>query len=322
MEKQEFIDSLDAFRSHTDPQPFTDDKPFVQVYKGGKNAGKRVKGIVISVILYPDNEHHVQVLISLFEKGYNFACALHDKDYFEKDENESVLSNDDSLSDDDLREDIPQSNTDSKLKKAHVHVVFSVKNPRTNTGFAKEIKVESRLVRIVNGLSSQLAYLCHRDNKTKYPYNPDIVCGPLSVRLPTDLKSVDGYYPQMVIEVVEWIESKEYITWKEVIKYCNKYGYNDILYNSKSSYYQSVRQAFYDKQRASKQFQFDDFQELTVNTLRQLKLENQVLLTQMRTICEMFDLPMILDNKSITQLSNFIQLNDFKNSKKERKTKK
>lgn len=319
MEKQEFIDSLEPFRKFDDPLPFKDDNPFIQVYKGGKNAGKRVKGIVISIILYPDNENHVRVLLSLFDKGYNFACALHDKDYFEKEENESTLSSDESLSDDDLREDIPQSDNDFHLKKAHVHVVCSVKNPRTNTGFAKELKVESRLVRIVNGLSSQLAYLCHRDNKSKYPYNPDIVCGPLSVRLPTDLKSVDGYYPQMVIEVVEWIESKEYITWNEVLKYCNKYGYNDILYNSKSSYYQSVRQAFYDKQKSSRQFQFTEFQDLTVNTLKQLKLENQVLLTQMRSISEMLDIPMILDNKTITQLANFVQLNDYKKERKRKK---
>lgn len=310
MEQQAFFDSLEPYRNRG--QPVIDDsKPFNQVYTSGKNKGKKVKGIVVSILLYPDTDSHIACLKRLFDLGYNFACILHDKDYVDSDETKqdnpqdenTLQENDTDLTDEDLSEGIPVSESDSKLKKAHIHVVLLVQNPRCNTGIAKELKIPSRLVRIVNGLNVRLAYLCHRDNKDKYPYNPEYVCGPLSCRLQDALSECQGYKPDMALDVIHWIEGQKAITWSAVCSYCNRFGYNDILYSSKSSYYQSIRQAYFDKKQELKE---QHLEENIYKTVQAFKTENQVLHAQMRLICEMLDIPIVYGE---TEFSNNILSN-------------
>lgn len=309
MTRQDFFDSFDAYRSRDrTKQDEEKSKDFVQVYTSGKNIGKRVKGIVFSILLYPQNENHIKALNRLFDLGYNIACVLHDSDFVDenaqsKDDVDSAQSMEDSesalsinvvsddMDDSSLSDSIPVSEDNPKLKKAHIHVVGTVQNPRTNTGLAKELGIPSRLVRIVNGLNVRLAYLIHRDNKDKFQYSPDRVCGPLSSRMPTVLKSVDGYLPSLALDLCKYIESKvDGITWSDVLKYANKYGYNDVLYNSKSSYYQSIRQAYYDQQKkVHYERSLRDYQaNLAKITDRFSLIENT-----MFSLCEYLDFPLL-----------------------------
>ena len=325
MTREEFFDSIEPYRSRDRTDDTSKDKDFVQVYTSGKNVGKRVKGIVVSIILYPQNDSHIRALTRLFDLGYNFACILHDSDYVDKleqkedDTFESVLSSDD-FDDSALSDEIPTSEDNPELKKAHIHVVVSLQNARTNTGFAKELGIPSRLVRIVNGLAVRLAYLVHRDNKDKYQYSPDRVCGTLAVRMPTVLKSVDGYLPSLALDLCRYIESKvDGITWSDVLKYANKYGYNDVLYNSKSSYYQSIRQAYYDQQRKiNYQRSLSDFQKsVSALTDRFSVIENT-----MYSMCQFVDFPIlnIMNKRGDYELLQDVVLDNEK-FKKERKKK-
>lgn len=317
MTRQEFFASLEDYIINiSDPQPQTEpDKPFVQVYKNGKHKGERVKGIVSSVILYPDTPSHIKALNLLFDLGYNFCCILHDSDYVDDDKVDSTQStnqDDIDMDDSDLSDGIPTSSDNPKLKKAHIHVVILFQNGRTNTGVAKTLKIPSRLVRIVNGLNVRLAYLVHRDNLDKYQYNPDRIAGTMLSRIPTAIESVHGYLPDMVCDIGRWIDGYKDVkklTWLKVVEFCNKNGYNDVLYNSKSSYFQTVRQMFFDKKSQEK---IEDFDLKYAKTLTSLKLENQTLHAQMRLLCEMLDVP-IVSNGMFSDTIYENQNNNLKN---------
>lgn len=102
------------------------------------------------IILYPDNEKHLEAIKLLRLEDY--ADILHNRD-FKEDTNE--------------------------LKKPHYHFILRYKNPRYLSSLAQEYGIEENLFRPVKSLKGALIYLTHINEPDKALYSTDEVEGTL-----------------------------------------------------------------------------------------------------------------------------------------------
>lgn len=97
----------------------------------------------IEIILYLDNELHLNLLNDLIKK-YNYAYILHDKD----------------------KED------DGTLKKEHIHLLIFFKNARWGSAILKEINIDNpNLIEFREDKAKAIQYLIHSNNLDKFQYN-------------------------------------------------------------------------------------------------------------------------------------------------------
>lgn len=101
--------------------------------------------------LYPDNEHHSDILIDL-SRGYSYVAILHDKD---------------------LKED-------GEPAKPHVHAIVRFGSPRYGSAVRKEFDIEEQFIERVRDFNSAALYLTHEGQEDKYHYDTDELFGPLT----------------------------------------------------------------------------------------------------------------------------------------------
>lgn len=225
----------------TDLSSFRPNYSFKQLEKD-KNSGDMVmmRGRVACLLLYPDDPSHLRAIRRLEDWKFKYSAILHNWDKLDDD---SFL---DELDDDYLIDQFHLENqtSDGIYKKAHVHVVLSFGNAKTNTAVAKIFGINSNYVQIYKGdkiLDVRLRYLCHMDDPHKRFYNPGLATGPLSERLldlqhelarPDNLLLLDGLeYLQGIFEtckVSEW----RIVQSVDVTKTLIKSGYGRLVVKS------------------------------------------------------------------------------------------
>ena len=160
------------------------------------------------LLLYPDNEEHVNAL-SKIEKSYDYLAIQHDRDYFTaKDEQKNP------------------KNKAGTLKKPHFHIIIREKNQRWNTAICKDLGIETRFCEDVSNFERSLQYLIHFNDTDKAQYDVEETFGTLKNRLIESLNKVNKSEGEKVSELIEYIESqKEIITIKNFARYCAQNGY-------------------------------------------------------------------------------------------------
>ena len=96
------------------------------------------------LVLYPEIQ---QGFIDKLLRDYTCAYCLHDKDF---DEN-------------------------GEIKKAHYHFIVCFKNPRSITGFAKELGIQANYIECCHDLVGSWQYLIHKNDPDKFQYCIDDV---------------------------------------------------------------------------------------------------------------------------------------------------
>lgn len=118
----------------------------------------KVKSRNWKLLLYPDNEYHVNIL-NYIRKEYSYLCVYHNKDLKDVETGE--------------------------VKKAHYHVYIVFGGPRWNTSIVDEIcsvlgfdvSCLANFIRPVPNESRFLRYLIHKDSPAKFQYDPSNVEG-------------------------------------------------------------------------------------------------------------------------------------------------
>lgn len=136
------------------------------------------------MVLYPEDETHINCISLLTQSGYDFAYILHDKDTW--DENESP------------------NHEKGEIKKEHWHVVLKVKNPRYRNAVADELGISPNYLEPCRDIKKSLLYLVHDGYDTKFQYDVTDVQGPLVSQLETAL-ACDSE-AERVIELVHIID--------------------------------------------------------------------------------------------------------------------
>ena len=130
---------------------------------GDSSAPPRLRSRQCMFVLYPESQ---QSSIDYCKQNLPCAWALHDKDVYSQASYDSYIKKHDG--------EKPEWQP-GDVKKPHVHFVCSFPNARYFSGIAKEIGVETNVIRKVNNLYKAYVYLWHQNDPDKYQYEPDIV---------------------------------------------------------------------------------------------------------------------------------------------------
>lgn len=168
----------------------------------------KYRGRIHMILLYPDNEKHLEALYKIGQ-SYDYAACLHDRDtWTEEDE---------------------KKNPDHKageVKKPHFHVIIRTSNATWNTALCKELGIEEKFCEQARGFDNSLQYLIHYNDKDKTQYKAEDVTGPLRTRLIESINKVEKSEGEKVVELIEWIDEYEgYLKIKEFASYCARNGY-------------------------------------------------------------------------------------------------
>lgn len=160
------------------------------------------------MVLYPEDPSHQNCISLLKQSGYDFACILHDKDTWDKDECADHAPGD--------------------PKKPHWHVVLKVKSPRYRKPLADEFYIKPQCLEPCRDVKKALLYLVHDGYDTKFQYDVNDVFGPLSSQLETLLMCDNE--GERVIEIVHMIDqSPGLCTYREILlKACRAGLYGDF----------------------------------------------------------------------------------------------
>lgn len=169
---------------------------------------EKYRGRVHMLLLYPDNESHVEALAKI-SKSYDYAAVQHDKDtWTEEDEKKN-----------------PEHRT-GELKKAHIHVVIRTSNATWNTALCKDLGIEEKFCEQAKNIDNALQYLIHYNDTDKTPYALDDVFGSLKTKLVESINKVEKSEGEKVVELLQFI--REYdgrLTITDFAEYCAKNGY-------------------------------------------------------------------------------------------------
>lgn len=169
---------------------------------------QKYRARVHMILLYPDNESHVEVL-SKIAKSYDYAGITHDRDVWtEEDE---------------------KKNPDHKagtLKKEHIHIVLRTPNATWNTAICKELGLEEKFCEQVKNIDRALQYLLHYNEPDKTQYSLEDVYGGLRTKLAESIQKNEKSEGEKVVELLEFIEKYEgHLSVTEFARYCAKNGY-------------------------------------------------------------------------------------------------
>lgn len=126
--------------------------------------------------LYPEDNDHMQIL-EYIKKNFQYAIILHDKDKYEK-----------NIIDEDTGE---LKNKEGEIKKAHYHVLISLKNARTDKSMLEELNQEGKLnfvhIETAN-FYAYARYLIHLGYPSKYQYSSNDIITNMTIRVNNALK--------------------------------------------------------------------------------------------------------------------------------------
>lgn len=169
---------------------------------------EKYRGRVHMVLLYPDNEQHVEALDKI-SKSYDYAAIQHDKDtWTEEDEKKNP------------------EHKKGELKKAHFHVVLRTQNATWNTALCKDLGIDTKFCEQAKNIDNALQYLIHYNDTDKTTYEIDDVFGSLKTKLKESLNKIEKSEGEKVVELIEFI--REYngkLTVTEFASYCAQNGY-------------------------------------------------------------------------------------------------
>lgn len=169
---------------------------------------EKYRSRVHMLLLYPDNESHVDVLSKIM-KSYDYAGITHDKDVWtEEDEKKNP------------------EHKQGALKKEHIHIVLRTPNATWNTAICKELGLEEKFCEQVKNVDRALQYLVHYNEPDKTQYSVDDVYGGLRTKLAESIKKNEKSEGEKVVELIEYIEEQTNpISIKGFASYCAKNGY-------------------------------------------------------------------------------------------------
>lgn len=167
---------------------------------------EKFRARTFELMIYPDNQNHVDAL-SYIKKNFDEYCyILHDKDKLD----------------------------DGTLKKAHWHIVLRFKNAIWNTALAKQLGIEEKWIQDIKNFDRCLEYLVHFNEPTKHQYAVDDVHGILRKRLEFNLNKGEKSLEEKVDNILDYISQQEQrITITQMVRYVNS---NDL--------YSTFRQGF------------------------------------------------------------------------------
>lgn len=160
------------------------------------------------LLLYPDNESHVNAL-DIISKSYDYAAITHDRDtWTAEDEKKNA------------------EHKAGELKKAHIHVVLRSRNAIWNSALCKELGIEDKFCEQAKNIDRALQYLIHYNDTDKTQYSIDSVSGSMVAKLRESINRDEKSEGEKVVELIEFIERQEnYITVKSFANYCAANGY-------------------------------------------------------------------------------------------------
>lgn len=147
----------------------------------------KIKSRCWCLVLYPEDDSHMECVSLLCSGGYLFAGILHDQDTWEEGESESHKA--------------------GEPKKAHWHIVLRFPNPRWRHSIAEELGIKENYLEVCRDRDSALLYLVHEGYNNKYQYSQDNVFGPMRDNLIKLL--VDDDEGSRVLTIVSMIDEME-----------------------------------------------------------------------------------------------------------------
>lgn len=152
------------------------------------------------LVLYPDDETHLEAISRICNGGYNYAVIMHDSDVWIA-EDPHFDSN---------------KHTVGEKKKEHFHVVLSFRNPVWSTSLASELGIAHNYLRPSHDLNESLLYLIHFGSPSKFQYDLELVTGPLKTRLEKNL--IDESEDDRVQRLIELIENTPQPSYLKLLK--------------------------------------------------------------------------------------------------------
>ena len=169
---------------------------------------EKYRARVHMLLLYPDNESHVEVL-SKITKSYDYAGITHDRDYWTAEDEKKN-----------------PEHKQGELKKEHIHIVLRTPNATWNTAICKELGLEEKFCEQVKNIDRALQYLLHYNEPDKTQYHIDDVYGSLRVKLSESIKKNEKSEGEKVVELITYIEEQtKPISIKTFASYCASNGY-------------------------------------------------------------------------------------------------
>lgn len=159
------------------------------------------------LMLYPqEDKTHKNALEYIIQNYEKYVYICHDKD---TDEN-------------------------GELKKAHTHCIIEFPSARWNTAVAKELCITPNyIIEPEFGFDNCLEYLIHHKQKDKFQYSIDDCNGTLVGKLKDLLNKGTKSECEKVIDILNYIDdSKKYLSYSELIRYCCDIGVYDVLRRS------------------------------------------------------------------------------------------
>lgn len=222
---------------------------------GGK--WKMVRTRVATILLYPENNLHFEVLKRIHNDGYSYAGIIHDSDLLDAVSNDEFATENNNVDDDNIADGVEtefvniedNSSYDGVHKKTHIHAVLYFLEARTNTAVAKSLGISSNMVKMFHNLNGRLAYLTHRDNMDKYQYSPNRVFGNMATRIPSisseyGRRSVDLLFD--VLNIIKNWDKFAVISSTSLYMTLIEKGYDSVL---GAKYRGVIRDALYEHNR-------------------------------------------------------------------------
>lgn len=166
----------------------------------GEKMENKTRSKYYSIELYDESDNlRFSEKIELIKK-YDYAYILHDKDNV----------------------------------KPHYHVVMAFNNYRYLNSVAEELTIPSNYIEPVRSLDSILMYLIHLNDKSKYQYKLEEIQASKSLydKLVKAYKNNGLEEESKILDLIEYIERNEYITYSRFIKYGCSIGRYDIIRRS------------------------------------------------------------------------------------------
>lgn len=170
---------------------------------------KKIRSRLWNVLLYPDNESHVNAL-SIISKEFQHVGILHDKDTWdEADEAEN-----------------PEHKAGT-FKKSHYHIVLKFTQARWNTAIAADLGITTNFLEQCRNFDASAVYLVHDGLPDKFQYDTSELFGSL---VPAVMKLLaDTDENSRVLELMKLIREMGHISYEQlVIIACQQGMYGDL----------------------------------------------------------------------------------------------
>lgn len=172
---------------------------------------KKYRSRQFFVLLYPDNDLHVEVLEKI-RKTYEYVCIRHDKD----------------------------TDGAGELKKEHIHVFLKFKNAKWNTAVLDELGLEARFIEEIKSEKAALQYLLHANEENKHHYDISELEGSKSLirKLKEYLKADSASPEEMFTELCRAVYEFNITSYAELLEYA---AFKGLVKELRSSSYMLSR---------------------------------------------------------------------------------